>query len=83
MFKNCLPLICQYPGLNPLDYSLWGQSMEKVWEVNSKTIQELKAVVEKFFARLGPDLFKKSVMNIKNPAKLCIRANCVHFEHLM
>ena len=51
--------------LNLLDYSLWGQSLKIVWQVKPKTIQELKAMMEEFFASLGPDLVKKSEFNNK------------------
>ena len=71
------------PDLNLLDYSLWGQSLKIVWEVKPKTIQELKAMIEEVFASLGPDLVKKSELNIKKLSKLCIKANGSHFDHLM
>ena len=71
------------PDLNLLDYSLWGQSLKIVWEVKPKTIQELKAMIEEFFASLGPDLVKKSELNIKKLAKLCIKSYSSHFDQLM
>ena len=71
------------PDLNLLEYSLWGQSLKIAWEVKPKTIQELKAMIEEFFASLGPDLVKKSDLNIKKLAKLCIKANSSHFDHLI
>ena len=71
------------PDLNLIDYSLWGQSLKIVWQVKPKTIQELKAIIEDFFASLGPDLVKKSELNFKKLAILGIKANSGHFDHLM
>ena len=71
------------PDLNPLDYSFWGQAMQKVWEVQPTTIEGLKEVVQDFFASMEPDLVKRSVLNIKKRAKLCIKAKGGHFEHQM
>ena len=47
------------PDFKLLDYSLWGQSLKIVWQVKPKTIQELKAMIEEFFASLGSDSVKK------------------------
>ena len=74
---------CHSPDLNPLDFTFWGQSMQKVWEVKPSTIPELKTVVEEYFAGLTPDFINKCVGNIRKRAELCIQANGSHFEHLL
>ena len=79
--KNVWP--AHSPDLNPLDYTFWGQAMAKVWEIKPKTIPELKAVVEQYFASLTSDFIKKCVLNIKKRANLCISQKGGHFEHLM
>ena len=71
------------PDLNPLDFTFWGQAMQKVWEVQPSTIEDLKTVVEDYFASLTPDFVNKCVLNIKKRAKLCIKARGGHFEHLL
>ena len=40
-------------------------------------------MIEEFFASLGPDLVKKSELNIEKLVKLCIKAKGSHFDHLM
>ena len=71
--KNIWPM--HSPDSNLLDYSLWVQSLKIVWQVKPKTIQELKAMIEDFFTSLGPDLDKKSELNMKKLAKLCTKPN--------
>ena len=71
------------PDLNPLDYTFWGQAMQKVWELKPSTIKELKATVENFFENLSQDLIKFFVENIKKRTKLCVKQKGGHFEHLL
>ena len=71
------------PDLNPLDYTFWGQAMAKVWAEKPKTIDELKAVVENYFASLSEDFVKKCVSNIRKRAELCIQQKGGHFEQLL
>ena len=71
------------PDLNPLDYTFWGQAMQKVWEAKPKSIAELKTVVEGYFSTIDKDLVKKCVLNIKKRAALCVKEKGGHFEHLL
>ena len=71
------------PDLNPLDFTFWGQAMQKVWQAKPSTIKDLKAVVEEYFASLTPEFIKKCVLNMKKRAQFCVKANGAHFEHLM
>ena len=71
------------PDLNPLDYSFWGQAMQKVWEAKPSNINELKSIVENFFVNLSPDFVKKCVANIQKRATLCVQQKGGHFEHLI
>ena len=71
------------PDLNPLDYTFWGQAMQKVWEAKPKSIPDLKSVVEDYFSTIDKDLVKKCVLNIKKRAALCVKEKGGHFEHLM
>ena len=71
------------PDLNPLDYTFWGQAMQKVWETKPSTINELKTTVESFFENLSQDFIKKCVENLKKRAQKCVKQKGGHFEHLL
>ena len=71
------------PDLNPLDFTFWGQAMQKVWKAKPSTIKQLKKVVADYFAGLDSDFINKCVRNMKKRAHLCIQENGGHFEHLM
>ena len=71
------------PDLNPLDFTFWGQAMQKVWKAKPSTIKQLKKVVEDYFASLDSDFINKCVRNMKKRAHFCIQENGGHFEHLM
>ena len=71
------------PDLNPLDFTFWGQCLQKVWAENPKTIADLKNVVKNFFESLSPDFAQNCVLNIRRQAELCVQKNGAHFEHLL
>ena len=68
------------PDLNPLDYAFWGMAMQKVYNDNPQTLDELMECVENFFHTLPEDVIRNSVSNILKRARLCVKNKGDHFE---
>ena len=74
------PWPARSPDLNPLDFAFWGMAMQKVYNDNPQTLDELMECVENFFHTLPEDVIRNSVSNILKRARLCVKNKGDHFE---
>jgi len=70
------------PGINPVDYSVWGMLQERVYRVPIRDTDELRKRVATWAE------FQQSVVNDadnqwQKRLEACIRAEGGHFEHLL
>lgn len=70
------------PDLTPPDFFLWGVLKNSVYAHKPKSINELKACIQREWDMISPDICKKVCRSVIGRFKDCIEADGRHFEHL-
>src|SRR5688572_2216133 len=73
------------PGLNPLDYHVWGAMLErcKVFTPKPTNKAKVKTVPEAIWEDLPQEAIDLAVLAFQKRLQACIRADGGHFEHLL
>ena len=71
--------------LAPNDYWFWGPAQTFVKDQNPKSFQDLKAALQSYIDSVNedPEYIRRSVAHILKRAKICLREEGGHFEHLL
>jgi len=69
------------PDLNPCDFFLWGYLKGKVYNPLPKTIDDLKANIEREIKKINADVLKSTFLNFRKRLKLVIEADGGHIEN--
>lgn len=68
------------PDLNPCDFFLWGYLKSLVYNPLPKTLDDLKANIEREIKKINVQIFKSTFENLKNRCDLIIKAKGGHIE---
>lgn len=68
------------PDLNPCDFFLWGHLKEVVYNPLPKTLDELKANLEREIKKISPETLKNVFSNFKKRCEFVISSNGGHIE---
>ena len=71
------------PDLNPLDFHFWAEAQRKVCFQHSKDIISLTECVKDFAAGYNKTTLRRVVQSVLKRARLCLRENGGHFQHLL
>ena len=68
--------------LNPLDFFCWGYVKSKVFTEGGRpqTMADLKAKITRVVSQLDPDMFKRSVFDVRDRAQKVINADGGYIE---
>ena len=69
------------PDLNPCDFFLRGYLKGKVYNPLPKTIDDLKANIEREIKKINADVLKSTFLNFRKRLKLVIEADGGHIEN--
>lgn len=69
------------PDLNPCDYFLWGYLKSRVYSPLPKTLDQLKANIEREIKNIRPEILKEVFINLKKRCNLVIQKFGGHFEN--
>lgn len=69
------------PDLNPCDYFLWGYLKARVYSPLPKTLDQLKANIEREIKKIKPEILKNVYGNLKKRCNLVIENFGGHFEN--
>jgi len=72
------------PDLNPLDYHVWGATLEryKTFQPKTNTTDELKKVLQTIWDDLLQNSINKAVLSFIKRLRACVKAGGGHFEHV-
>ena len=72
------------PDLNPLDYHVWGATLEcyKTFQSKPNTTDELKKVLQTMWDDLTQNSINKAVLSFIKRLRACVKAGGRHFEHV-
>jgi hypothetical protein len=73
-------LACTAPGLNRLDFFLWGHVKNVVYRHPIDTEEQL---IQEAFATITPEMVTNSKRSLLRRARFCLQMNGGHFEHLL
>ena len=68
------------PDLNPCDFYLWGHLKALVYNPLPKTINQLKANIEREIKKINREILESTFTNFKKRLNLLIEAKSGHFE---
>jgi hypothetical protein len=68
------------PDLNPCDFFLWGYLKSAVYNPMPKTIDQLKANIQREIKKITADMLKSTFNNFSKRCELIISVNGGHFE---
>ena len=68
------------PDINPCDFYLWGHLKEVAYNPLPKTLDDLKANLEREITKISPNDLKNVFLNIEKMCKLLISAGGGHIE---
>ena len=60
------------PDLNPCDYYLWGYLKSKVYNPIPKTLDDLKANIEREVGKIKEETLKKTFLNFQERCKMIL-----------
>ena len=69
------------PDLNPCDFYLWGYLKSVVYNPLSRTLDDLKANIEREIKNIRRETLKKIFLNFEKRCKLIIEAEGGHIEN--
>ena len=67
--------------MNPCDYYLWGYLKARVYNPLPKTLDELKANIEREIKKINKETLKNVFSNLKKRCNLVIENKGGHFEN--
>ena len=68
------------PDLNPCDFFLWGYLKARVYNLLPKTLEELKANIEREIKNISIAALKSTFLNFKKRCEFCLTADGGHLE---
>ena len=71
------------PDLNPLDFHFWSAAQRQVYRSKPENIDGLVQVVRDFAANYDQTTIKRVSANVLKRARICLRADGGHFQHLL
>jgi hypothetical protein len=71
------------PDLNPCDFYLWENLKDKVYSSNPHTLVELKQSIRETISCIEVSELKLVSCSILKRLEACLRADRMHFEHLL
>jgi len=71
------------PGLNPVDYRVWGMLQEHVNRENIWTLDELRQRITEEWERMDQRIIDNTDKQWRQHLRACVSANRGHFEHLL
>ncbi len=70
----------QSPGLNPIDFYLWGFLVAKVFDRGSQSIIDIKKAVSYFAISIEPETVAEVVVSFRIRVNLCNELAGQHFQ---
>ena len=71
------------PDLNPLDFHFWAAAQKQVYLQKPESIEELIECVKQFSSSYDQETIRRVAMNVVKRARMCLRADGGHFQHLL
>ena len=73
------------PDLNPVDYKMWGEIQQRVYQTKVHDLDELKQRLIDVWHGLGQNIIDDAIIiaEWRKRLRACIRAKGGHFEHLL
>lgn len=71
------------PDLTPLDFFLWGHIKTIVYRTSVDSEEELQERILEAMTSVTPEMLAKARQNLIRRAKMCVRMEGGHFEHLL
>lgn len=71
------------PDLNPLDFHFWAVAQKEVYSQKPESIDSLIECVRGFAESYNEDTIRRVAGNVLKRARLCLRADGGHFQHLL
>jgi len=71
------------PGLNPLDFFLWGYCKEIIYRKLPEDIEDLNNKLHFAIWSIDDDILRKTQINLLRRMRACITMDGGHFEHLL
>ena len=68
------------PDLNPCDFFLWGHLKALVYNPLPKTLEDLKANIEREIKNVPKEMLKSTFLNLEKRCKLILSAEGGHIE---
>ena len=68
------------PDLNPCDFYLWGHLKSMVYNPLPKTLDDLKANIEREIKKISKNILELTFLNFKKRCELIISAEGGHIE---
>ena len=71
------------PDLNPLDFHFWAAAQNEVYHQKPESIESLIDVVKWFATSYNQETIRRVSENVLKRARLCLRADWGHFQHII
>jgi len=69
------------PGLNPIDYRIWGKLLERVYRNGIHDVDQLKPCLIEEWEQFQQSVVNEAVKQWHQHLQVCIRARGGHFKH--
>lgn len=70
------------PDLTPLDFSIWGYIKDQVYKTSPLNVDDLKRKIQVACNKVSPRMLQNIQTRVIKNARLCLRNNGEHFQHL-
>ena len=70
------------PGLNPLDYWLWGACKDSVYHNKPGSLEELRLSIEQYVREVPADTAERVGASFLERVQMCLQREDAHFEHM-
>jgi len=71
------------PDLNPVDYKVWGEMQQRVYQTKVRNVNELKERLITVWNEFGQSVIDDAIDEWRKRLRACVRARGGHFEHLL